>query len=156
MRRWPSANISTYFFLGSDMKNIISCEKKIFLLVKLCFSLHFISDFIPLDPDPNKSGFDRIRIRIHITDINNTLNSAIHSTPNSTVKITINSILNSTINTPNSIVNNTLNCILHSTLNSTMERTLWSSIHITYTVQWKVHFTVHFRVHIINNEQWFD
>ena len=39
-------------FLGSDMKNI----KKIFLLDKLCFSLHFISDFIPLDPDPTGSG----------------------------------------------------------------------------------------------------
>ena len=38
-------------FLGSDLKNIISCEKKI-LLVKLCFFLHVISDFIPLDPDP--------------------------------------------------------------------------------------------------------
>ena len=53
MSRWPSANISTYFFLGSDFKNIISCEKKIFLFVKLCFSLHFISDFKPLDPDPD-------------------------------------------------------------------------------------------------------
>ena len=53
VRKWPSANISTYFFLGSDFKNINSCEKKIFLLVKLCFPLHFISDFIPLDPDPD-------------------------------------------------------------------------------------------------------
>ena len=52
------------------------------MLVKLCFFLHFISDFIPLDPDPdpdsesgsgstdpNESGSDRIRIRIHITGI---------------------------------------------------------------------------------------
>ena len=35
------------------MKNIISCKKKIFLLVKLCFFLHFFSNFIPLDPDPD-------------------------------------------------------------------------------------------------------
>ena len=41
----------TYFFLGSDLKHLISCEKKN-IFVKLCFSLHFISDFIPLDPDP--------------------------------------------------------------------------------------------------------
>ena len=39
--------------LGLDLKNIISYEKKIFLLVKLCFSLHFFSDFIPLNPDPD-------------------------------------------------------------------------------------------------------
>ena len=26
------------------------------LLVKLCFSLHFISDFIPLDPNPDPTG----------------------------------------------------------------------------------------------------
>ena len=40
-------------FLGSDLKNIISFEQKnLFLLVKLCFSLHFFSGFIPLDPDP--------------------------------------------------------------------------------------------------------
>ena len=48
-------------FLGSDLINN-SSEKKIFLLVKLCFSLYFISDFIPLDPrtqmnlDPTGSG----------------------------------------------------------------------------------------------------
>ena len=46
---------STYFFLGSDLKNIISCEKNNrFLLVKLRFFLYFISDFIPLDPDPDQ------------------------------------------------------------------------------------------------------
>ena len=53
MRGWPLANISTYFFLGSDKKNIISCEKKISWLVKLYFSPKFINDFIPLDPDPD-------------------------------------------------------------------------------------------------------
>ena len=62
-------------FLGSDLKNIISCDRKRFLLVKLCFSL--ILSEIPLDPDPdsesgsgstdpNEYGSDRIRI--HITD----------------------------------------------------------------------------------------
>ena len=35
--------IETYNFL----------RKLRFLLVKLCFSLHFISDFMPLDPDPD-------------------------------------------------------------------------------------------------------
>ena len=52
-----------------------NAKKKIFVLAKLCFSLHFISDFIPLDPDPdpesgsgstdpNESRSDRIRIHI--------------------------------------------------------------------------------------------
>ena len=37
MRRWPSANISTYFFLGSDMKNIVSSAKKIFCWLNSAF-----------------------------------------------------------------------------------------------------------------------
>ena len=68
-RRWPSANISTYFFLGSDLKNIISLEKKIFLLVKLCFSLHIISDFMPLDPDPDPHHWNYLTVH---SLINNT------------------------------------------------------------------------------------
>ena len=45
-------NLRLATFLGSELKNIISCEKapppqKKYLLDKLCFSLHFI----PLDPD---------------------------------------------------------------------------------------------------------
>ena len=40
------------FLLGSELKNIISSENFL-LLVKLCFSLHFIRDFILLDPDPD-------------------------------------------------------------------------------------------------------
>ena len=43
-------------FLGSDLKNLISCEKKKILLVKLRFSLLFIDDFIPLDPDPDSES----------------------------------------------------------------------------------------------------
>ena len=46
-------SLCTYFFKGLELIHIISCEKKRFLLVKLCFSLYFISDFIPLDPDPH-------------------------------------------------------------------------------------------------------
>ena len=39
-------------FLVQTWKNMNSCEIKRFLLVKLCFYLHFINDFLPLDPDP--------------------------------------------------------------------------------------------------------
>ena len=41
--------------LGSDMKNLISCEKERILLVK---TLHFSLHFIPMDPDldPTESG----------------------------------------------------------------------------------------------------
>ena len=42
----------TYFFLRFRLETFNFLRIKIFLLVKLCFSLHFISDYIPLDPDP--------------------------------------------------------------------------------------------------------
>ena len=71
--------MSTYFFFRFRLEKIsFPAKKRKFVLVKLCFSINFISDFIPLDPDtqtlmnpdPNESGSDRIRIRIriHITD----------------------------------------------------------------------------------------
>ena len=40
-------------FLCSRLEKYNFVRKKKFLLVKLCFSLHFIGDFVPLDPDPD-------------------------------------------------------------------------------------------------------
>ena len=70
--------ISAPSFLRFRLEKYNFLRKKKILLVKLCFSLNFISSFIPLDPDPdsesgsgstvpNESGSDQIRFRIHIT-----------------------------------------------------------------------------------------
>ena len=47
-------NYQHFFFLGSNLKNIISCEKKKLLLVKLLpFSFILSVIFKPLDPNPD-------------------------------------------------------------------------------------------------------
>ena len=50
--------IEKYYFL----------RKKRFLLVKLCFSLHFFIDFTPLDPDPHHCLNDLISVIDKHTD----------------------------------------------------------------------------------------